>query len=763
MENAPSLSRGQVHRALRSFVVASGLWGAWGQACGLGTAAFTGFALYLGADGAFIALFTSAAYFLALTQLLAPLLSARVRDKKRFVVVGGYVEIAFRGLPLIIPLFVPEQYRLPALVAMVCLSMFSGYAISPFYSTWIANAVPENIRARFASRQTIVSTIVAMIAGFAIGQFLDFFPGGGFVWVFAAGSLFGFLGYLNLLRAPFPQQTTASDEQSTRLRDLVQPFYDANFRRAALFFGLWTFGIGLAGPLYSVFMLDRLDISYTEVSIFNALFMLTSIAGYRLWAGLIDRFGARPVLQILMTPAAFLPCLWAFNQPEAYHLVPVALVISGILFSGIGVGINPLLYGLLPQGERRTMYLATWSVTVNLMGALGPLFGGLLVAQLEGLRFSVFGVPMGDLQIIFVLSTLTRLAPLFILRTVKDARSATSRSLLSRMLRGNVLSYAYNATIFSLATAEETRARAAEALGRSGNPLAIEQLVQALADASPRVRRAAARALGESRSESATEPLVRELLDGASDIRSEAAEALGRLGSSTSIDPLVDALSDADPQVRISAIRGLASLRGDEVRELLFWHFGSDFDPLTFPTLVDVLSERQDHRIVRPALGRLTDFPSPAVRLQLLNGVCRALGAGDQFYRLLSREDTDRVAAITRLLRRATDTLGAARCIDTEYRTQLKTLCREVVVAYEEEKAEALVEAMRQIRRTVRDGLSATRDQAYDVLSVYVILVAIGRFITSPVRQESPVAQEIFLTVCLGRLAALIREIDDRD
>ena len=208
------------------------------------------------------------------------------------------------------------------------------------------------------------------------------------------------------------------------------------------------------------------------------------------------------------------------------------------------------------------MYLATWSVTVNLMGALGPLFGGLIVAQLEGLRFSVLGVPMGDLQVIFALSTLTRLAPLFILRTVKDARNATSRSLLSRMLRGNVLSYAYNATIFSLATAEGTRARAAEALGRSGNPLAIEQLVQALADASPRVRRAAARALGESRSESATEPLVRELLDGASDIRSEAAEALGRLGSSTSIDPLVEALDDADPRVRISAIRGLASIRG---------------------------------------------------------------------------------------------------------------------------------------------------------------------------------------------------------
>ena len=765
MKNTSTLSRGQIHRALNSFVVASGAWGAWGQSCSLGTAAFTGFALHLGADDSFIALFTSAAYFLALTQLLAPMLSARVSDKKRFVVGAGCAEILFRGLPLVIPFFVPDPYRLPTLVAMVCLSLFCGYLISPFYSTWIANAVPENIRARFSSRQTIVSTIVAMVAGFAIGQFLDLFPAGGkengFVWVFAAGTVFGLIGYLYLLRAPFPQQSAATDEQGARLRDLIQPFHDANFRRAALFYGLWTFGIGLAGPLYSVFMLDRLQISYTEISIFNALFMLTSIGGYRLWAGLIDRFGSKPVLQILMVPACLLPFIWAFNQPGSYYLVPAALILSGILFSGIGVGINPLLYGLLPAGEQRTIYLATWSVSVNLMGALGPLLGGILVFQLKDLQFSVLGVPMGNLQVVFALSALIRLVPLWILRGVDDKKGTTSRSLLSRMLRGNVLSYAYNATIFSLATTESTRARAAEALGRSGNPLAIEQLVQALADASPRVRRSAARALGESGSASATEPLMRELLDGASDIRSEAAEALGRLGQPSSIDPLVDALDDADPRVRISAIRGLASIRGEEVHELLFWYFGEEFDPLTFPTLVDVLGEREDRRIVKPALLRLGDFPSPAVRLQLLNGVCKALGAGDQFYRLLSREDTDRVATLTRLLQRTASALGSARCIAAEHHVQLKELCSKIALAYEEERAEDMVAAAQQISKAVRDGLGADGAQAYEVLSAYVVIVAIADFTANPGADNTPVAKEIFLAVVLARLAALVRRIDE--
>ena len=50
MQEQNTLSRGQTNRAMRSFIAASGLWGAWGQALGIGTAAFTGFALHLGAD-----------------------------------------------------------------------------------------------------------------------------------------------------------------------------------------------------------------------------------------------------------------------------------------------------------------------------------------------------------------------------------------------------------------------------------------------------------------------------------------------------------------------------------------------------------------------------------------------------------------------------------------------------------------------------------------------------------------------------------------
>ena len=72
-----------------------------------------------------------------------------------------------------------------------------------------------------------------------------------------------------------------------------------------------------------------------------------------------------------------------------------------------------------------------------------------------------------------------------------------------------------------------------------------------------------------------------------------------------------------------------------------------------------------------------------------------------------------------------------------------------------------MVAAMRQIVHTVRDGLAAASEQAYGVLSIYVILTAITNFYNSPVGENLPVAQEIFLAVCLARLVALVCQIDE--
>ena len=100
-----------------------------------------------------------------------------------------------------------------------------------------------------------------MVAGFLVGQFIDLFPSDdkhqAFTYVFVIGTLFGLGGYFSLTRAPLPK-ADQTEGSSGDLHMLLHPFKDTNFRRAALFVGLWTFALSLSGSLFSVFMLKHL-------------------------------------------------------------------------------------------------------------------------------------------------------------------------------------------------------------------------------------------------------------------------------------------------------------------------------------------------------------------------------------------------------------------------------------------------------------------------------------------------------------------------
>ena len=131
----------------------------------LGTAVFTGFALSLEADESFIPLCMSIAYLMAVTQVIFPLLGTRLKNRKRFIIGAGMGEILLRGAIILIPFLLAPSLYLGALLTLIALGLLCGYAASPFFSTWMANTIPNHRRARFTSRQTIVCTIVGMGAG----------------------------------------------------------------------------------------------------------------------------------------------------------------------------------------------------------------------------------------------------------------------------------------------------------------------------------------------------------------------------------------------------------------------------------------------------------------------------------------------------------------------------------------------------------------------------------------------------------------------
>lgn len=434
MESPKPSSHEQTTKDLRALVFAQGIWGVWGQMIGTSAAVFNGFALSLGASASFIALMATANALMSLAQLLAPLISSKVGNQKRFVLCCRILACLLRTCILFIPFFLPPALQPGAMMVLVSASMFCLQAGSPFYGSWQANLIPENIRARFTSRQITVSTLTSMVAGLLVGRYIDSLDQAarqeGIMQVFALSIGIGILSVWALSRASFPTSERLP-QQDSYLQQLLQPFRDGNFRRALIFFASWQFARGLAEPFYSIFMLDSLHINYTTISIFSMLAMAASIAGYRLWAGLIDRYGSKAVLTLMMAPHALVPLVWIFNRPQAYDLVAVAMIIGSFLSAGISVGITPLLYGLLPQGERRPIYMGCWSAGLNLTYALSTLCGSILAHLLDDVQYDLATTPIGNLQIIFLCSAVLQIVPVFLLRLVNDNRSLPLRQILA--------------------------------------------------------------------------------------------------------------------------------------------------------------------------------------------------------------------------------------------------------------------------------------------------------------------------------------------
>ena len=750
---------------MRAFTAHQGLWGAWGQFAGLSTAVMTGYALWLGADAAAVALLSSIISVMALAQLAAPLIGARSGDEKRFILNSRMGAMLLRGSILAIPFAVPAEYRFLLLVVLLSASLLLVQLSSPYIGSWQSNIIPRAIRARFTSRATIVATVAAMVSGIAVGAFLDAFDEDGkqvgFASVFAASILLGWVSNRALGAASYPRHG-GGQAGPMQPRQLVEPLRDGNFRRAILFFGSSQFALGLAAPFYSVYMLEHLGLSYTTISLFSAVNMVASISGYRIWAGLIDRFGGKPVLQLLLGPFAAVPLLWVFADADTYWLIPVALTIGGFVGAGVSTGITPLMFDLLPQGPKKPVYLAVWSASVSLIYGLGPLLGSFMSRSLAGVELQLPGATAGPLHVIFAASAAAGILPLLLLSRVRARSVISSRSLLKQMSTGNLLRYFFGNAVYHMSASESRRARAALALGRSHSPLAVEQLAQAMHDASPEVRREAAHALGESGSRDAVEHLLGELSDRSSDIRGEAAEALGRLGSPEALDSLIASLFDEDPRVRISAIRALAGIKGEEVQDMLFWHLTNEFEPLTFPTLVDVLGDMGDRRIVMPALRRLEQFRSPAIRLQLLNAVANGLGARDQFYKLVSYDEHRRVPVVRRLISRAGASLSRAP-IAPAIRGELEAHFSTALSQYDEADTEGLKKIVAAIaglvRESTRVGNSGTGEVRGGFLAVLQALEAFTGSEPSPPGDDGRAAEEVALAVMLSRLAALASEL----
>jgi len=668
----------------------------------------TGYALFLGASDAQIGLLSAAPAWGQLAQLISPLLIERLRRRKPLCLLTYCVGCGM-WLPIaVIPLLIAGPARPWAMVVLVGLSGLGIATGSPASTSWLTDLVPEELRARFVSRQQMVGAGVGLAASLCAGWYMDAHAGRqqqfGFASLFITVVLFGLAGVVAWALAPEPGRRPGNGRGGLGL--LALPWRHRNFRRLTLLVAGRAMAVMFAGPFFTVFALQYLGISYWQLAVFAALSTIAMIATNPPWAYLADKFGYKPVFQLSGLGLGLYPVIWLFTTRGNYlYLAPLANLWGGAMSAGLLLSQLGLLMELAPE-ESRSVYIGFYSAAVNVAVALGAMLGGVLADLFQHLpAWTVLGYPLTNLHYVFIVSAILRFSSMIGLpRLVEEEASVPAAEVLSRVGSGRTLGTVWNLVRMLRSSDPARKAHAVRALGSTRSRLAVEELIGLLDDSDREVRREAARALGEIGDEQAVQPLITRAGDAGAAIAEDAVEALGKIPTPQSLQYLIAMVKDPRPSARMVAALALGNHGGGEAAQALEELLTHEHDHTVFLAGSEALS-----RIGRGhALHRLRKLMlrsrSPLERRELAQNLGARLGKPQAFYRLMHAEPMQQSELVERLLRRSGRRLRSCLLRSSEVVALLETELQMAVLRFGQGSYERFI---RRLHRVATRALEA--------------------------------------------------------
>jgi len=409
-------------------------------------AVFTQFAKLLHMPAFGYGLLAAVPFAGALAQLPVSYFITRYGHRKSiFITVGAFHRLMW--LPIAaIPWVVPAGWQWQGLLAFFAVMWVAGQATAPIWVSWMADLVPSPIRGRYFTRRSQLGQLIGVIVTLLMGYALDHAAPPVLLQVIClalgVSGLFGLVDFLFFVKVPDVQRVKPNPD--IRIWELLRgPLQDRNFRRFLGFSTLLTFSIGYIGQFAWLFMFDVARMSNTQA---NAMLVVMPLVIFMMsgpmWGRLLDRFGRKPVLIIaglIVVPGTV---GWIFISREHWVWGYLLVVISTAAWPGLEAGTFNVLLNLSDAAEGRSSgsaYVAINSAACAVTGVLSGLFGGVVAQVLGNWQTTILGYPLTYHGVLFIISSILRLAAVGWLIRFEDHRAATARTAL-RYLGTNLYS-----------------------------------------------------------------------------------------------------------------------------------------------------------------------------------------------------------------------------------------------------------------------------------------------------------------------------------
>ncbi|MCP3099446.1 MFS transporter [Myxococcus sp. K15C18031901] len=276
---------------------------------------------------------------------------------------------------------------------------------------WMGELVPRPIRGRFFGRRTALTTLAGTIASLGAGLLMDRLrpptgPGLALPLLALVACVMGVV--TTLLMATQHDPAPPGTAPRLELRGALVPLKDPQSRRLLTYQVAWNAAVGVSAPFFALHSLQNLKMTFVIMALHAAGVATVRILTAPLWGRMIDRVGAQPVLMACSLGIGVIPALWLL--PSAGTLWPLLfdVLLAGALWSGHGLAIFALPLTVAPR-KGRPFYLAAFATAGGLAYSAAAALGGAIASALPE-QFLLGGLPWVNLHVLFVLSSVARLA-----------------------------------------------------------------------------------------------------------------------------------------------------------------------------------------------------------------------------------------------------------------------------------------------------------------------------------------------------------------
>jgi HEAT repeat protein/sugar phosphate permease len=323
------------------------------------------------------------------------------------------------------------------------------------------------------------------------------------------------------------------------------------------------------------------------------------------------------------------------NSPVSLGIALGVAFLQGLANLGWGIGATRLLFGSVVPADKKMDYLAIWFAWAGITAGISQLAGGWILDYGRNIAGQFWFITLDSYVPLFVLAIIAPLLSLFLLAAIRGDSAVSMGQFAGLFLRGNPFMAMNSLVKYYSAPDERTTVRTTERLGQARSTLAVNELLEALTDPRFNVRFEAIQAAARLKPDpQLTAALVKILQSKNPALSVLAAWALGRIGDPSAIEPLRVGLNSSYKSVQAHSARALGTLSDKRSIPLMLARLAEEHDEGLLLAYASALGNMRTSKAAFKLLDLLQVSSDEEIRWEITLALARIGGDEKLFIQL---------------------------------------------------------------------------------------------------------------------------------